>query len=148
MTDFSIASPKLKMGPGPRPLSGNYHKMVLLISGQSCDGKSSLAQLLLTDKLDYVSSDAVCLDPDCKIQDILKQSDRGGRYDFGCAALLIEQTCYQDFIKFLFIKYILNSEKQNIILDGFLFTLKHCKDEFFVLCKQHQIRIWEIKRII
>jgi hypothetical protein len=148
MTDFSIASPKIKMGPGPRALSRPYEKMVLLISGKSGDGKSSLAQLLLTDQFNYVSSDAVCLDPDCHIQSLLDQTIMGDRYNLGQVAILIEQTYCQDFIRFLFTKYILNSEKQNIILDGFLFTLKHCKDEFFMLCKVNQIRIWDIQRIL
>jgi len=148
MTDFSIDLPKLKMRPGPRILSQPYEKMILLISGKSGDGKSSLAQLLLTDQVEYVSSDAVCLDPDCHIQSLLDQAITGDRYNLGQVAILIEKICCQDFIRFLFTKYILNSEKQNIILDGFLFTLKHCKDEFFMLCKQHNIRIWDIKRIL
>ena len=148
MTDFSIVSPKLRMGPGPRTLSQPYEKMVLLISGKSGDGKSSLAQLFLTEQFEYVSSDAACLDPDCHIQHLLDQAIMGDRYNLGQVAILIEQTCCQDFIKFLFTKYILNSKKQNIILDGFLFTLKHCKDEFFMLCKEHKIRIWDIQRIL
>jgi len=143
-----MSSPKNKMGPAPRVLVGNYHKTLCLIHGESNIGKSSLAQLLLNDSLEYLSSDVICLDSDGNIQSLLDQCKRGTRYDFGAVAVLIEQHCAKRFVDFLFTKYILNSIKENIILDSFLFSLPICRSILYQLCLRNNVRVWEVRRLV
>jgi archaellum biogenesis ATPase FlaH len=148
MTDISIASPKVKALPAPRIQIGEYFKTVCLIHGLSGDGKSTLAQLLLNGNFEYLSTDAICLDPDGNIQSFLEQSRMGERYNFGAVAILIENNDADRFISFLFQKYIVSSDQDNILIDSFLFGLPVCRSILYKLCEQHHIRVWEIKRII
>ena len=135
-----------------RPLVGPYAKTLILLSGGSNIGKSTLMELLMNPNFDYISVDKVCQCADlaaiqsfmtsCEGSDIPIALDLGRLFNF------IVNHCAGEFIQHLFSTYIANNENDNIFIEGCLLEIPTLYNIFVEVCKLSGYRLWELRRTI
>jgi len=149
MTDTSMSSKKFNMSPGKRELVGEYRKTIIVVTGESLIGKSTICDLLLNDDINYISLDECCKQTDHNIGfilDYLEDHKRDCPINLGLMGIRINEVCYAEFIDYFFDKYIVNNENLNIILDGFLFILRNTYGYFLEKCESFSYRVWRMER--
>jgi len=147
---------KFNMGHLPsidkRPLVGDYKKTVIVLTGPSNIGKSTITELLLNDKFDYISIDAACIKAEMpEIVNYLKEVKEGGvniNYDLGLLFNFVWRECPNTFIKYFFTKYIKDNDSLNIFVEGYVFMITELYQLFIDECKENDYRIWNIRRIL
>ncbi len=150
MIGNSINSKKFNMTPGYRPLHGEYKKTIIIVTGESGIGKSTICNELLSDNLNYISVDVSCIQTDHNIKEILdfvKLHGNQSLYKLHILSPIISDKCSIEFVDYFFEKYIINNENLNIILDGYIFKFKNILDYFIEKCKLHDFRVWKLVRL-
>ncbi len=133
-----------------RPLEGEYKKTILLIRGVGGIGKTTLSTLLFTDKFYYLSVALTMIDVESDILpivDFVEEYGDGAIFNIHILSEIIVKQCLDDYIDFLFKKYI-NNEFENIIMDGYLFMFPEAYSLLRNRCNYHEYRLWDIKRIV
>jgi len=156
MKDGSMNSKKFDMGSLPtidkRPLVGEYKKTIIVLRGISSIGKSTISELLLNDKLNYISIDAACIKADMKeVHEFLvsyKETGKNINYNIGELFIFIRDNYPEQFIEYFFNKYIKENENLNIFVEGYVFMITELFQLFIDKCKEVDYRIWDIRRIL
>lgn len=149
MIDTFMLSKKFNMIPGKRKLVDKCKKTIIVVTGDSLIGKSTICDLLLNDSINYISLDECCKQTDHDIEFIinyLKEHREDSPINLGLMGMKINEICYKEFIDYFFDKYIVNNENLNIILDGFLFTQKNVYGYFLEKCESFGYRVWRMER--
>jgi len=135
--------------PGPRELMGNYKKTIIVITGDSEIGKSSLSELLLKDSIYYLSMDIACQEPTHDIKVLVDYIEENKDYlDAGVLGIFINENCYQEFVDHFFQRFIVDNENLNIMLDGYFFILEPSYSYFLKKCELYDYRVWDIRRLV
>jgi len=150
MTDISTSCAKFNMWPGSRPLVVPYEKTVIVVAADSLKGKSTLCEKLLNDDLCFVCTDTVCVRGEYKIKrilDYLEEHLEPSPINIGLMGIAIsEMEECEEFVDFLFEKYILENKSENILLEGHLMTLNKVREQFLKRCEENKIRVWVMER--
>lgn len=135
-----------------RPLVGDYKKTIIVLTGVSNIGKSTMSELLLNNKLNYVSIDAACLLADIdEVRNYIKKVEESGKninYNAGELFHFVKESCPDKFIEYFFNKYIKENENLNIFVEGYVFIFTEMYQLFIDKCKEADYRIWNINRIL
>ena len=137
------------MGPGMRKLEGEYYKTIVIVLGQVKDGKSTICNVLWNEEVNYLSADAMGLQTDHDIVEILsflKEYGESAKFYIGTLNQIINKNCGVKFVDYIFDKYIKNNENKNILLDGHIFIYPTIKEYFVKKYKEQKYRVWELKR--
>jgi hypothetical protein len=152
MKDTFIDCKKFRMGPGMRPLVGEYLKTIIVVRGASNIGKSTLCDVLWKEGVNYISLDGACiLERDHQIEEIHQYLDLYGdqaKFHLNILCQLISESKAQKFMDYFFKKYIEENENLNILLDGFLFTFENVYRIFLEQCVMKRYRVWQIERVL
>lgn len=156
MKDGSMNSKKFNMGSLPstdkRPLVGEYKKTIILLTGKANIGKSTLADLLINDKFNYISVDSVCLTSGIhEISNFLDYTRSTGyniNQDLGKLFDFIYKNCPDTFINFFFNVCIRDNENLNILVEGYLLSIDKLYSLFMDKCKEYNYRVWKIERTL
>lgn len=150
MTDISTSCEKFNMHPGARLLKGAYEKTIILVTGDSCIGKSTICTKMLTDSLCFVCTDSICIRGGHqvkKVLDYLEDHKEDNPINIGLMGIAIsEMEEYKEFVDFFFEEYILNNDSDNILMEGHLMTLNNIREHFLIRCKENKIRVWIMER--
>ena len=151
MTDIAINSRKFNFHPGTRPLEEgeSYEKTIIAVVGIPFSGKSTLCDLLLNDNINYISTDAICIQRDNDIrpvQDFLDKYGYEARFHLGKLAEIINKECCSLFMDYLFRAYIEENENQNILFEGYLLTFTEIWEMLKYRCRKKGYRIWKVER--
>lgn len=135
-----------------RPLVGEYKKTIIVLTGASNIGKSTVSELLLSNKLNYVSIDAACLLADIdEIRNYIKKFKTSGKninYAVGKLLHFVRESCPDKFIEYFFNKYIKENKNLNIFVEGYVLIFTEMYQLFMDKCAEAGYRIWNIKRIL
>ena len=132
-----------------RPLVGEYKKTIIVLTGPSNIGKSTIADLLLNDNLDYISIDSACIRAELpQIQEFVKSAGKGLNFNLGLLFNFIMTNCPNQFIDYFFNKYIRDNKNSNIFVEGYVFMMTELYQLFIAKCKLLDYRIWNIRRIL
>jgi hypothetical protein len=151
MTDIFTDCKKFNMSPGTRPLVGEYKKTVIIVRGVSGIGKSTLCELLINDRINFISVDEASIRADRGmkvVDDYLLKYGENARYHLGELYETIEKECCAPFTNYLFKQYILENENKNILVEGYLFRFHSVLSCFTELCRKHGYRIWLMERTL
>jgi SAM-dependent methyltransferase len=131
--------------PGNRALEGNYEKTVIIVTGASRIGKSTLCSELLKEGIDYISADEVCVYDWHGIQEIydLMNSWKPENTPIG-----LDEFSGRMFVNYLFNKHIRESKCSNILVDGYLFMMRPVLDYFMEKCRTSGVRVWKTERLV
>jgi adenylate kinase family enzyme len=144
MTDGSMSYTKFNMGPGSRPLQGEYKKTIIVVVGKSNVGKSTLCEALMNQSINYISMDEVYMRSEYGKREVAVRE--GHFIDIGEECIKINEFFREQFMDYFFEEYIVNNENLNILLDGFVFTLRSMYDSFLRRCRINEYRVWRIER--
>lgn len=148
---YELYRPKMSELPSldKRPLKGEYKKTIIVLTGPSNIGKSTITDLLLSDKFDYVSIDSACIRAELKeIQEFSKPYGKKLNLDLGILFNFVRKECPTQFIDYFFNKFIKENKNLNIFVEGYVFTITELYHLFINKCKKHGYRIWNIGRIL
>lgn len=152
MTDISTNCEKFNMHPGARLLKGQYEKTVILVSGNSCIGKSTICTKILTDRLCFVCTDSICVRGEYQIRkvlDYLEEHKNDNPINIGLMGIAISKMDeYRDFVDFMFDEYIMKNKSENILMEGHLMSLNNIRDRFLEKCKENKVRVWLMERVV
>ena len=148
---YELKKPKMSELPSldKRQIEGDYQKTIIVLTGPSNIGKSTITELLLTDKFDYVSIDFVTLKAELpEIQSFIASYGPSIHYDLGKLFGFVRQNCPDRFITCFFNKYVKENNNLNIFIEGYLFMLTSLYKLFLDKCRENNYRVWNIGRII
>lgn len=152
MTDISINWNEFKIGSGKRPLEGEYKKTLILVTGPSMSGKSTISEELIeNNNICYLNMDAVCLDKEHGIEplyEFVNIWDNGEFVNLGMVSRLINISgCCYDFINYFFNKYIVPNPYLNILIDGYMFNLENILCCLLERCEEYNYNVWILKKV-
>jgi len=134
-----------------RPLIGKYKKTIVVLTGVSGIGKSTMSELLLSDKFKYISIDAACITADIpeakKYIEEYKASGKNINYSVGKLFHYVREQCPEKFIDYFF-NIIKEDENLNIFIEGYVFIFTEMYQLFISKCKEVDYRIWNVNRIL
>jgi GTPase SAR1 family protein len=132
-----------------RPLVGEYVKTILLLTGPSNIGKSTLTELLLNNNFTYLSIDSICKKAELPIiQEFINLKGKEIDLNLGLLFKFIREECSESFIDHFFNKYIKENSSLNIFIEGYLFMLADIYQLFIIKCKEYNYRLWNIRRTL
>lgn len=133
--------------PKLRPEPSNIKRTLILVSGESKDGKSFLSSQLMNENIDYISMDKVVV-LDTKIEDIesFKNKLRSPVDEVNKINEYINKKSSKEFISNLFKMYIDKCNKKTILIDGHIFIFDNIMNEIRKKCVETSTRIWVIKK--
>jgi len=155
MTGGSMNLRKFNMDNLPaqdkRLLVGEYKKTILTLVGGSGIGKSTLAELLIPSKFNYISIDLACLQSDIpKIKQFIIEAEEKGEninLNLGLFIKRISEECPEEFIDYFFSTYIVGNEASNILVEGVVLIFNNMFELFKSKCESADYRLWAIGRI-
>lgn len=130
----------------------NMNKTVIIVSGSPYYGKSTLCKFLCSDDVSLVSIDYVTsiIESWCKSDNKLELAAEYIKYgNTGLHKMYeyIEKNCPKQYATELFNNFILNSDKDYILVEGYMFDFREFNNCFVNMCKENNIRIWHMTRI-
>lgn len=143
---------RFNMFNGKRP--GPYSKTIIIVWGKSGDGKSSLCDELTNEKIDYISFDECLTDTDHEIEKLKNfvETCDGNRKRPILRVVEISQFisdhCDEEFIEFMFNKYIVENECKTILLDQYSLKHDNLYERFMRKCRIFNYRVWEINKVL
>lgn len=134
---------KPKLRPEPKIIN----RTLILVSGQSRDGKTFLSSHLMNDKIDYISMDRVVV-LDTKIEEVeyFKNNLKKPVDEVDKINKFISENYNKDFISNLFKTYIDKCSKKIILIDGHIFSFDKIMNEIKKKCIETSTRLWVIKK--
>ena len=149
MTDISINYKKFDFHPGMRPLVGEYTKTIITVVGPGRIGKSTICDVLMGPRVNYISTDAICIQTDHNIVPVLEFLSEWGsdaRFRLDVLAQIIIDKCLEPFMDYLFKNYIEENENMNILFEGYLLSFPEVCDIFISKCTEKGYRVWKMER--
>lgn len=133
--------------PKLRPEPKNIDRTLILVSGQSKDGKSFLSSQLINSKIDYISMDRLVI-MDTKIESIesFKDNLRNPIDEVNKINKHINENNTKEFVSLLFESYIDKCNKKTILIDGHIFIFENIMNEIKKKCIDTSTRIWIINK--
>lgn len=129
-----------------------YSKTIIIVWGKSGDGKSSVCDELHNDKTDYISMDECLTHTDHRIESLKNYVETcdGARnrpiLRVPEISKFISERCCNEFIDFMFNKYMVNNECKTILLDQYSFIYNNLYERFIDNCRRSGFRVWELNR--
>ena len=131
---------------------GQYSKTVIIVWGKSGDGKSTVCDELLNEKIDYISMDECLTHTDHGIESLktyVEACDKPRNRPILRVVEIskfISENCCDEFIEFMFNKYIVDNACNTILLDQYSFKHQNLYERFIHKCRISNYRVWELNR--
>jgi len=141
--DFSTSS-------GKRILEGDMRQTIILVTGPSMCGKSTLADQLTNSDIKYFNMDQLIeiLLPMCMGgQELLDSCIEEDWINYGWVSHeLANSLLGTDYIEKFFYDIVVKLTSSVILLDGYIFTFENLRNFFIQLCLQKPFHVWELRR--
>jgi hypothetical protein len=134
-----------EMVPHPRAPPEHMQKTVIVFKGKSREGKTTLCQYLVSDKVNYISLDHLAsnLDwSDIKEIKVFRQSLKDPHHSIDRINRFINDHHSYKFMDQFFKKFLLNNKETYFVLEGHFFILQRNYDNLVELCKKYNVRLW------
>jgi adenylate kinase family enzyme len=133
--------------PRLRPQPNKIERTLILINGNSFDGKSYLSSQLINSNVDFISMDTlVVLNTEIVSIENFKKTIKNPIGSVNVINKHINNTSSKEFISFLFNEYIDKYQKNTILLEGHIFTFDNIIKEIKKNCKNSSTRLWIVKK--
>lgn len=139
-----------KTESGKRVAEDTLHQTIILVTGPSMSGKSTLTDQLIHSGVKYFNMDKLTgiLLPMCSGgQELLDSCVAEDLINYGWVYhKLADQPLGIDYIKKFFYEIVVKLTSPVILLDGYIFTLETLRQSFIQLCNQKPFRVWDLRR--
>jgi SAM-dependent methyltransferase len=138
---------KIKFVPGKRPLLEKYQKTIIIVTGKSMSGKSTISDDLLNDNISYVAMDNLWFLIDHQIPEVYAYLEKYGEEQFIEYMEAVDKSlCREPFIDYFFKNHFSNNPSKIIIADGYMFLFSNLLDYFLQKCEECKYRVWVMER--
>ena len=136
--------------PQPRPAQPIMKKTILIVSGSPNLGKTSLCKMLYKpDNFEFISMDMLMFNIQdwCKNESVIRVSKTASGAGVIQLNKFINDTCSLEFCVELFTNFILNSDKELVLIEGQFFTYPEIQTSFRKICIDNDIRLWFVDKL-
>lgn len=137
----------------PRPRAPaparNLEKTIILVRGKPNEGKTTLCQYLVNDRVGFLSFDSITDNLAwCSIKELhtFRETLDKPSHMIDKMNEYIDNFCPGRFVKKVFKEFIRTNDDTFLVIDGHFFTLPNNFREFEDRCRKYKYRLWVIDR--